>query len=534
MSRLTESGTLTKSPMLASEVQLHHLAEHLTELLIYFMLVFSPWAFGTTEPWSIWTMNVCGYGLGVLLMIKMMIRSMKNYQPGRWGEEEVEKAESGNAGTRNARVTIKLESVALHDIRKARFSSGVLTHALAILTLAVLTYCLISAVNARATFNRASVTFEYHDRMLWLPHSFDSHGTWDAFWRYLALACSFWAVRDWLLGKSIAEQRRDQFGATPPGVKQFAPLVPGRLRCLLWVSIISGALLALEGIAQRLSGSSKLLFLVKPEIHQSAQTQFASYAYRANGAQYFNLLWPVCLGFWWLVHRSQRTHPISRHLILVCSVIMAACPIVSSARGAALVDAGMLLAAALLLLIPLFLCDDDRCRHSKAGSTVWVVLFFASVLALGLGLGWNQLRPRMNDFATGIRDREQLYERARLIAGDYPVFGTGPGTFEPVFQLYRISPEAYWPAQLHNDWLETRITFGWIGGSLIALALSGILLRWFSTCGIHAGSQFVFLTWLSLAGCLFQARWDFPLQVYSILFQFVIWCAVLFTLSRHP
>ena len=33
-----------------------------------------------------------------------------------------------------------------------------------------------------------------------------------------------------------------------------------------------------------------------------------------------------------------------------------------------------------------------------------------------------------------------------------------PGTFEPVFQLYRGSQDEYWPAQLHNDWLETRIT----------------------------------------------------------------------------
>jgi hypothetical protein len=534
MSALFESGTLTKSRVLAGDVQLYQVAEHLTELLVYFMLVFSPWAFGTTEPWSIWTMNGCGYCLGVLLLIKTMIRLMKNYEPGRWGEQAVEKGESVKAGKGNARISIKLKSGAMHDMQKGWLSFSVLTQALAILTLTVLGYCLISALNARATFNRASVTFEYHDRIPWLPYSFDSHGTWDAFWRYLALACSFWAVRDWLLGKSSAEQGRARFGTTPPRVKQLAPLIPDRLRCLLWVLMTSGTLLALEGIAQRLLGSAKLLFLVEAENDRSAQTQFASYAYRANGAQYFNLLWPVCLGFWWLVQRSQRPYPILRHVLLVSCVIMAGCPILSSARGAAMVDAGMLLAAALFLLTTLFICDEERCRHEKACSTVWIVLFFAGALALGFGLGWKQLRARMNDFATGMRDREQLYERARLIARDYPVFGTGPGTFEPVFQLYRISPEAYWPAQLHNDWLETRITFGWTGGVVIALSLCAILLRWFSPCGIHAGRQFVFLIWLSLAGCLFQARWDFPLQVYSILFLFLTWCAVLSTLSRHP
>ena len=66
-----------------------------------------------------------------------------------------------------------------------------------------------------------------------------------------------------------------------------------------------------------------------------------------------------------------------------------------------------------------------------------------------------------------------MYDLARPMAADYPLFGTGPGTFETVFQLYRPRPETYWPAQLHNDWLETRITFGWLGSGLIALAFAG-------------------------------------------------------------
>jgi len=138
----------------------------------------------------------------------------------------------------------------------------------------------------------------------------------------------------------------------------------------------------------------------------------------------------------------------------------------------------------------------------------------------------------MHRFRMDLSEREQLYQTARQIADDYPVFGTGPGTFERVFQLYRGSPDAYWPAQLHNDWLETRITFGWSGSALIVLAFSAVCLRWLVPGGIRLDGRFVFMLWLSLAGCLVQARWDFPLQVYSILFLFLVWCAVLFTVSR--
>ena len=495
MRLVLESGALIQPRLLARDVQLYHLAEYLTASLIYFMLVFSPWTFGTTEPWSIRTMNVCGYGLGLLLIVKWTIRWAKGYHPGRWSEE-TGKAGIGKSGNRETRFTT----------------------ALGMLTVAILSYCLLAAVNARATFNPALQTFEYHDCVLWLPHSFDSGATWDAFWTYAALACSFWSVRDWLLGKSMHEHHSQQLTA----------VVPVRLRRLLWVLIISGGLLGLEGIAQRLSDSPKLLFLVKPEIHQSALTQFASYAYRANAAQYFNLLWPVALGFWSLMHRSGRSKSITRHILLLGALIMAACPIISTARGAAIVDAAMLLAAALLLVIVVFFFNYIRCRASSAA---WVIFFLVGALALGMGLGWNQLRPRLGDLSRGIDKREQLYERAHLIARDYPLFGTGPGTFDRVFQLYRIATDVYWPAQLHNDWLETRLTFGWIGSALIALALSTVFLRGFLPGGIRIGTHFILLMWLALAGCLVQARWDFPLQVYSILFLFLVWCAVLLNLS---
>jgi O-antigen ligase len=39
-------------------------------------------------------------------------------------------------------------------------------------------------------------------------------------------------------------------------------------------------------------------------------------------------------------------------------------------------------------------------------------------------------------FKVQLDDREQMYDRARPMAKDYPLFGTGPGTFEAVFQLY--------------------------------------------------------------------------------------------------
>jgi len=525
------------------EVQLYRVCEDVTEVLIYLMLVFSPWAFGTTQHWSIWTMNAGGYALGALLGVKLWIRKVKGYCPARF--------DYGTTGLQDYRTTGQ----------RGLFSSRGLGVLLASLTGALLLYCLISAVNARATYD-PDARFIYHHYVKGLPASFDSTSTWFAFWSYLAMACSFWALRDWLRGKSAGEERgaktesrkqKERGSSIQSSVSAFP--FPARLRRLLWVLSISGGLLALEGIAHRLEGSGKLLFLIKPRVNPEGETQFGPYAYRANASQYFNLLWPVCLGFWWTLQKGERKRA-NRHMVLACGALIAACPIISTSRGGALIAVGMMLIAGLFLLASPLLFGgggaSGRHRSAEKGqpssnpgapsspaasssrlTLLLLAIFFTAALAIGLALGWKALKPRMAQVAEGFETREQMYAYARPMAADYPIYGTGPGTFEPVFQLYRNSPETYWPAQLHNDWLETRITFGWVGSLLIGLALVAVVARWFARGGgIHGGRRFIVLMWIAMAGCLVHARFDFPFQIYSIEFLFLVLCAIMFTLTR--
>jgi hypothetical protein len=521
------SRLVKRHALRARDVQLYRVCEELTEPLIYFMAVFGPWAFGTTQSWSIWLMNGAGYLLGLLLAGKLAIRWLKGYRPPRWDEgkgREVQSLES------------KVQSPETEGRAQGGMTASGLTAILAWLTVAILGYCLLSAFNARATAHSADLGFTYHDSFIrWLPHSFDSSRSWLAFWTYLGLAFSFWAVRDWLLGKSEVEERAER-RKSQPGGDGSGFFLPARLRRLLWVLAVNGGLLGLEGIAQRLEGSGKLLFLVTPRVNAAADTQFGPYAYRANASQYFNLLWPACLGFWWTLNRSFSFKRKAYHLVLVCCGVMAACPIISTSRGGALVTVGIAVLAAFLLAVTHFLLSAhwQQDRRTRTTTLAGLLLFFAGALAFGFALGWKTLKPRMAHIGEDYEHREEMYERARPMADDYPLFGTGPGTFEPVFQLYRKTTDTYWPAQLHNDWLETRITLGWLGSGLIALALVVVALRWFARGGIHGGRRFIILIWLALAGCLVHARYDFPFQVHSIVFVFLVLCAILFNLTRRP
>jgi O-antigen ligase len=163
-----------------------------------------------------------------------------------------------------------------------------------------------------------------------------------------------------------------------------------------------------------------------------------------------------------------------------------------------------------------------------------LVLFLLATVSLGFGLGWKALLPRVDSAKENLAGREEMYDRARPMAANYPVFGTGPGTFETVFSLYRVETDTYWPAQLHNDWLETRITFGWAGSGLFAVAVLLILLRGLIPDGISDDGCLLALAWLAILGCLVHARFDFPFQIYSIQFLVVLLCSILSTRSYSP
>jgi hypothetical protein len=285
--------------------------------------------------------------------------------------------------------------------------------------------------------------------------------------------------------------------------------------------------------------------MVLPAVHQTADTQFGPYAYRSNAAQYFNLLWPASVGFWWGLQSLRAATAKMRHVPLVCASIMAACPIISTTRGGALIAAALLILTALFFVASPRRAELDgssanagqlqasrfiRLRRPRTGLLLGVFLICS--LAFGLLLGWKSLKPRMAQFTEGYEYRERMYENARPMAEDYPVYGIGPGAFVYVFQLYRVSTNTYWPPELHNDWLETRISFGWAGSALIALALALAGLSWYLPGGLAGHGRFAVMLGMALGGCLVHALFDFPFQVYSVVFLFLLWCAMIVNLSR--
>ena len=494
-------------------------ADRLTEWFLYAIVVFSPWAFGTTQVWAMWVMNVCGYTLGALLLFKWAVRRASGYYPPQW--------ETAANGQRKAfgvhSLGCQMPPNALKRGHQTRMGSQnqncCLTKVLGGTTIAILVYCLVSALNARAHFSRDDAGFQYHDFVAWLPHSYDSPASWQSFWNYLALACDFWAARDWLLTKSWQEC------VLAPPRPDGAPRLPIRVKRLLWVLSINGALLALEGLLQRATGTTKLLWLLEPRINKNPGAQFGPYAYRSNAAQYLLLLWPVALGFWWALFReASKTRRRFHKYLVPCILVLALAPIASLSRAAILIGSGSIVVAILIMV--------RFGERVKAGVLLGAAALLISTVLLGAYLEKDHLTKRFGDEPVD-SGRVEIWRNTWNIFKDFPVYGTGPGTFESVYIMYLPAGNGTWHSYAHNDWLELLATFGSVGALLVLGALLVALAHPFFGGRIRVSRAFVPLLYLALANCLVFALVDFPFVVYSVLLEFLIVCALLTCMSQQ-
>ncbi len=482
--------------------------ENASAVVLIFMTVWAPWAFGSTSLFNRTVLALAGYVAGLLLAGKWWVRRSTGYKPARW----VEPTPRGET----------------------------LVRFLAALTVVFLVYVLIGVLNARAVGEYISsgptqgVNLNYLDRtpISWLPASYDRPVSLEAFFRWTSLALAFWAARDWFLGKTRSERRE-----TDPELMFF----PGdRLNLWLWMLMGSSFLLAVVSIIQRMDGTEKLLWLVTPRVRDPNSQwgyppnfHFGPYNYRGNAAQYFNLIWPVAVGFWWTSREiERRTRGIAARagqgpdvLLLPWAIILGAAPIASTSRGGALVS--VILAAGTGVVL-----SSSRSIRTLKGrfSALGVV---ALVLAVGAWIGGGELLGRIQSSQTNpYNSRLSVYDVALKMEADFRWLGSGADTFASVHPFYRNAPTDEWVGYAHNDWLESVITLGVVGTTVLVLMLGlAVLIPWMNRRpGVP--TEFAALLGLGLGGMLLHATWDFPFQIMSLQLEFLFLLAALTTFGR--
>jgi len=208
-------------------------------------------------------------------------------------------------------------------------------------------------------------------------------------------------------------------------------VLSARLRRLLWLLAINGALLGVEGVIQRLSGTDKLLWLVGTRINASAESQFAptptaatprntsTCSGRNPGLFGGRCKTPPAVS----PGANSDPPPVAPYIIALCRH-HGRLPIISGSRAGGHRHHACVVLAGCILLFAL--------RTAHGATKFGVFLFLLTILGFGIYFGGDQLVRRMRQFDQGLEEREQTYAAARPMAKEHPCSAPA-GNFQTSF-----------------------------------------------------------------------------------------------------
>ncbi len=308
-----------------------------------------------------------------------------------------------------------------------------------------------------------------------------------------------------------------------------------RLRAVTTALAVFGAALAFEAILQHLVGQRRLLF-VRPA---PAGHPFGPFVNRNHYANLMAMLTPVLFGLFLgrglpagsgtlrtrladlVGHRESSV----RLLLGFAALLSAASLVVSLSRGATVAVVAALLVFGGGLIA----------RRTGARRSVTAALFFYAFAVFVGWFGWERVAARFE----GLRGNPELVDSVRAglwrdalrMAGDYPVFGAGAGSFERLYPAYRTVPGRFAIAHAHNDYLELLAGAGALGLGLYAWFVGAVLLATARSCRRRHGPPALYLAFGALAGCaafLVHGAGDFSLAIgaNALFFVFLLGLAV--------
>jgi O-antigen ligase len=150
----------------------------------------------------------------------------------------------------------------------------------------------------------------------------------------------------------------------------------------------------------------------------------------------------------------------------------------------------------------------------------WHIMFgLGLIAALGgmLVISDNIMTERLAESSIETEERTRIVERTWEAIRDWPIFGTGLGTFRDVFPLYRTEDLRFAVDRAHNDYLETIVELGL--PAAIALFLSMASLLWICLRGVRRRRRGAIFPCIGVGATTLVAvhsLFDFSLQIPGV------------------
>lgn len=442
-------------------------------------LIFLPWAIGTRDAWSQFT--VFGFGL-----ISFILALMPRHYAGEYSPE----------------VEFRINPI-LRLIRFPVFWLGLL----------FVGYVLVQALNpagARVS-NGTAWWIEPREHITWLPTSIEAPAARMNAWRMTSVYASIWLL----------------CCALWTGLSRRTAVMG-----VLGVLVGNGAVLGLIGVLQQVTQAQKILWFIKVPVPHPV----ATFVYENHGGAYFNLITTVAVGLavWHMVRgqrRMVRSSPAPVFALLAITTGMLV--FVSNSRASMILLAAYIVVGAILYgAWRVFGARADGNRIVSILVACVALAFIGSgAIYLNLGRSIAQLGTLFEPAASeNINFRISARQATLELFQDKPLTGWGAGSFRHVFpQKQKFHPDIFFAGgdkrffwdHAHNDYVQALAELGIIGLILPLLALGWLVWR---LCRLGGLGQPAFLLIVLGLGLTLAHSWmDFPLYNPAILTTF---CAI--------
>jgi O-antigen ligase len=208
-------------------------------------------------------------------------------------------------------------------------------------------------------------------------------------------------------------------------------------------------------------------------------------------------------------------------LLLAAAVVMSLAIVLSNSRSGLVV-----LGFTAFLFVGLSVISYSRTgyRQPWVGKTIRATFLIVTLLAVYIGVGSTIQRFALDDLLQ--EDRPLYWANTVEIVGDFPLFGTGLGTFASAYNAYeKRGGSEMQLVHAHNDFLEYIAELGVVGGAIL---IGGVLYLAAGAClmwRMRRNAQARALAQggiVSLAGMGVHAFTDFNLHIPANMVLFTV------------
>jgi putative inorganic carbon (HCO3(-)) transporter len=218
----------------------------------------------------------------------------------------------------------------------------------------------------------------------------------------------------------------------------------------------------------------------------------------------------------------------SKALVRICLVIMVIALVMSKSRMG---NTAFFVSMSVCGFLALALIRN----RNKSLTMLIISMFVIDLLIVSAWFGLDKVQERLTQTSLSQETRDEVVRDALPIISDFPLFGTGGGSFYGVFPQYKKAEIHGFYDHAHNDYLQMTIEHG-IPATLL-LAILVILSLYKSLYAMRHRKNSImkgaaFTVCMVIIGMLIHMTVDFPLQAPANAGYFVVFLALAWVINN--